>query len=206
MMVSICESCIESYLVDTNLIEEHSDHAWKPVMFSEVRRSLAVLRSGTAKAFTLAEVMVAAGVLGLLLAAVGAAGGSILGLLSAQKQTVAASQAIEERVEQLRGVTYSKLTTPAYLQNSVFNTDTVSQATLPNLVETLTINAYPTAAATSIQITRQSGSATLGANPNATLGGSSMIRADLQLQWQKRGGGTHIRCVSIILAKGGINN
>jgi hypothetical protein len=144
----------------------------------------------------------------LLLGGVAAAGGRVSGLLNSQKQAVAASQAIEERIEQLRGVTYSQLTTPTYLQNSVFNTDTVSQAMLPSPVETFTVNAYPPVAPTPtpIQVTRQSGSATLGPNPNTTLGSGSLIRADLQLQWQNRGGGTHTRAVSIILAKGGINN
>jgi prepilin-type N-terminal cleavage/methylation domain-containing protein len=175
------------------------------VISSDLRQFLAVARSPTVKAFTLVEVMVAAAVLGLLLGGVAAASGRVSGLLNSQKQAVAASQAIEERVEQLRGVTYSQITTPTYLQNSVFNTDTVSQAMLPSLVETFTVNAYPTPT-TSIQVTRQNHSATLGPSPNTTLGNGSLIRADLQLQWQNRGGGTHTRAVSIILAKGGINN
>lgn len=130
--------------------------------------------------------------------------GRLMGLLAAQKELVVATQAILERSEQIRGVTYAQATDTAFLQSSVFNSSPANAAMLANPVETLTVSAFPPDGSTPSRLTRQGATTTINSNnPNLTTGAT--VRLDLQISWQGRGGRTRTRQVSMLVAKGGIS-
>ena len=159
----------------------------------------------SAGAFTFLEVLIGMTILVWFLASLYVAGFRVTQLLEAQREVVAASQLIQERTEQFRSTSYSQLTNAAYVQASVLNTPTNSEAVLHSLVEVLTVSAYPPASSTPIQVTRQQDVAT-GNSTNSALATVAAVRLDYQLSWLSQRGTTRTRQISTIVANGGINH
>ncbi len=128
----------------------------------------------------------------------------VMGLLSAQREAVAATQVLQERTEQIRGVTYAQLTDPSYLQTVLLDTPTNSTEMLNSAVEVLKISIYPPDGSAALQATRQQGVVTVNST-NSTLVNRSCVRVDVQIVWTSRGGRGRMREVSTIVSRGGIN-
>ncbi len=182
------------------------------ILFSKLNASAAAgpcrrrggARGFSASAFTLLEVTVAVGVLVLFLAGFFAASSHATNLLGAQRDTVAASQMLQERTEAIRRITFSELTDAAFVQNTLLASPASSAILLNGVTEVLTISAYPGNGSPSLQATRKKGVVTVDSN-NPALAGGVMVRVDLQLTWNSANGRPRARSVSTIVAKGGIN-
>ncbi len=156
-------------------------------------------------AFTLAEVMIAMGILVWFVAGLCLAGARIAAWLESQREVVAASQLIQERTEQIRSSTYAQLTDATYLQNSLLNAPANSESMLHSLVEVLTISAYPADSSAPLKATRQQYAVSLNST-NPALATAAVVRLDLQLSWLGQRGTTRTRAISTIIANGGINH
>ena len=75
-------------------------------------------------------------------------------ILNSGREAVAAQQALQDRVEQLRSCTYAQITNASYLQSSLLCTATNSSANLSSPTETVTVNAYPTAINPQVKVVR----------------------------------------------------
>lgn len=170
-----------------------------------IRGANAVRAARSAGAFTLAEVMIAAGILVWFVAGLCLAGSRIAAWLESQREVVAASQLIQERTEQIRNATYAQLTDATYLQNNLLNAPTNSEAMLHSLVEVLTISAYPADTSAPLVATRQQDTVSI-TSTNAALATAAVVRLDLQLSWLGQRGTLRTREISTIIANGGINH
>jgi type II secretory pathway pseudopilin PulG len=157
--------------------------------------------------FTFGEVLVAMGIITGFLATAFLVNARVLQNLKAQKETIAATQTFQERVEQIRSSSFSNLATTAYLQNTILNADAQSSASLPGATEVITVGVYPPDGSTSTQMTRQNGAVTVNStspvltDPNQ-LKLVNLIRIDLQLTWTGLGGLSRSRRTSTIIGRG----
>lgn len=172
--------------------------AGKAVLPCEARRS----RSGVA----LVEVMMAGAAIALFMAGLFTMNSFSAKTVRAGKETVAASNIVQERLDQLRKGTWFNVTDPAYVQ-TLLGTAAGSGAPLSGLTERITINVYPAAspALTPIQVTRSANGTVTINSSNTALQQKPMVRADITATWTgSRSGATRTRTVSTVIAQGGI--
>jgi len=136
-----------------------------------------------------------------------AANASFLSVLKSANQSAAASQSIQERVEQMRTANWLQITDASYLQTNLMASPTASARSLPECTETITASAYPTpvsGVSTSTKLTRSNNQVTLNST-DATLKTQAMVKAEWTLTW-KPSSGQALRSKSgtVLVAKGGI--
>jgi Tfp pilus assembly protein PilE len=136
-----------------------------------------------AAAFTLIDQLVAVAIVSGFFAALYALNAQCLYLLNSGRQTTAAQQALQDRMEQLRSLRWSQVTDSAYLAASVMNTASASIGSLGNASETLVINSYPTALSPAIQVTRSASGTVTVNSTNAAVANGDLIRIDATLSW-----------------------
>ena len=172
-------------------------------MLTPQSRAHASLRG--AAGFTLIETTLAIAMLALFISMLMVMNSNMLGLLRTSKDNVSASQALQERVEQMRIANWLQITDADYLANNVFATGTGSTASLAGPVETITISAYPPkTGSTAAQLIRKD-NATRVVTSNSTLQDERMVRVDLSLTWQGfPRNRQRIRATTALIAKGGI--
>ena len=169
-----------------------------------------VIRRGTSHAFanggfTLVETTLAIAMLGLFIAMLMVMNSNILGLLRNSKDNVAASQALQERVEQMRIANWLQITDATYLSGTLFAAPGDSAATLPSAAEKITVSAYPPKAGSiPAQVVRSNGTTQI-LKSNDALKDEGMVRVDLEVTWtgfpKNR---PRLRATTAIIAKGGI--
>ena len=178
-------------------------HSWTKL--AAVRRECPK-KGITAGAFTLVEVLIAMAIMIFLLAGLGMSGWRVIALLEAQREVVAASQLIQERTEAFRAASFSELTNATYVQASLLNSPTNSEAVLHSLTEVLTLSAYPPdSTVVSLQETRQQDVVSVNST-GPTLANAAVVRLDFSLSWLSQRGLIRTRQISTIVAKGGINH
>src|SRR5687768_5936853 len=104
-------------------------------------------RNRNRSGFSLAETVISAAI---ALTGIGAAmtlNGAHLKLVQSSRQSNAATLALQERVEQMRILSWTKLTSAAKLQETLLSTDMKSVAPLHGPRETITVSRYPKASA-----------------------------------------------------------
>lgn len=157
-----------------------------------------VVRRRGAAAYSVAETVVALAVLSMMLAAAFQVNSMVFRTLSSQRQVNAATRTLQERLEALRGFRFSQVTDCTWLQQNLLASDPSTTASLPSLVEVVTVSAYPPAGAP-IQLVRQNGSTSVNST-NAALANDSVVRVDLSISWTG-GGRTRTRETSAVMAK-----
>lgn len=149
------------------------------------------------RAFTLTEIMAAAGVLGIIMVSLFGLSGSILRLTGHTRERIWATEGLKGRIEQFQRAPWANLT---YDYNSVapdeipppgivslLNNAPISIADLEkDVIETVVVREYPTAASGEIKATRLQTAAatTVTVNSNAyALTVAPMVRVDITLAW-----------------------
>ena len=162
----------------------------------------------TSKAgYSLLEANIAVALCIMTLAGCFAANANFLSVLKSANQSAAASQSVQERVEQMRIANWAQITDSAYLRSNVIGSPTASARSLPDCVETITLSAYPAAALganTPTQITRTNGQVNVDST-DPTLKNNSMVKAQWTLKWRASGSQTfRFRTATVLIANGGI--
>jgi hypothetical protein len=155
--------------------------------------------------FTLIETTLAITMLGLFISMLLVMNSNILGLLRNSKDNVAASQALQERVEQMRIANWLQITDATYLSGTLFAAPCDSAGTLPGAVEKITVSTYPPKAGSKpTEVLRSSDGAQI-IKSNADLKDEHMVRVDLEVTWKGfPRNRSRVRATSAIIAKGGI--
>ena len=160
--------------------------------------------------FGLVEAMVATFLVATVVGALFLSDSQILRMLRFQKETVAATQHFQERMEQIRSIGFSQVADAVYLTdpaNKIFGVDTKSEGSLQSPLEKATISAYPDVSPLPtpipIIITRQDGTVTAQKNANLATQ-TSLLRVDLEFTWNITSGRERTRRTSTIIGKGNI--
>ena len=145
------------------------------------------------------------GLLALGLSGIFVANSRVLTQLRSIRQTSFATQALQERADQIRRATWDQLTSSTYLLNSVLDTPSVAGAGLPNLVEEIDIGAYPPPPGSRIKVRRLAdGSLSIvSVSPNLATQ-TKAVSVFVRLTWKGAGGATRQRECATIVSKGGI--
>ena|ERR1700730_10954854 len=165
-----------------------------------------------ASGFTLVEVVCAATLLVLFISAIFTVNQKVLASLKAQKETLAATQTFQERIEQIRSSidgsppqAFSNITDINWLKANIYNADTQSIGTLaPSAAEIITLSIYPPDGSASSQLTRANGTVTIDSNNANIPTVAKLVRMDFQLAWTSSNGRSRLRRTSTVLGKGNI--
>lgn len=168
------------------------------------------MKFGTQKfthGFSILEANIAVALTLVSLAGCFAANANFMALLKSAEQAAAASQSIQERVEEMRIANWVQITDVNYLQNNLVSSPTASEQTLPGCVETVTVSLYPpppSGAAASTKITRNNGQVVVESTDD-TLKDTAMVKVDWLVSWKPRSDQTvRSRSGTVLVAKGGI--
>ena len=156
-------------------------------------------------AWTLTEAVMALALLGIGLSGIFVANSRVLTQLRSIRQTSIATQALQERVDQVRRATWNDLTNSTYLRDKVLAQPSTAGSGLPGLVEEIDIGAYPPPPGTRIRLPRLTdGSLSiLSVSPN--LGTQTRaVSVFIRLTWNGNNGVSRRRECATIIAKGGI--
>lgn len=160
--------------------------------------------SHPAAAFSLMETTVAAALAATFLSSLFTLNMETMDTIRCSKESIAASQVLQQRMESMRIANWHQVTDPDWLHDNLLNTDVAGSAPLKNLSETLTITAYGSTNVGNTQLTRSNGSATI-VNENPTLLTENAIKVIWTVNYT---GAPNSRSVSrqivAILAKGGV--
>jgi len=179
------------------------------------------------RGFTVAEVLIAACVCVIFAAATSATIGRLLIALKSQKETTAATAALQWRMEQFRATPFSCIkgnsavcvpptgTAADYVKNYILgvrnatdgNGNTVDPfAALGSITEQFTVNQYP-APSPSPTPTVMSWNASTGAtyvSQNANLSSANLVKVDILETWTSAGGRQRQRELSTIVGIGNV--
>jgi Tfp pilus assembly protein PilV len=148
---------------------------------------------------TLPEVLVAVLLLGIFCASVFELNAVCLRYIDASKESVAAVQAVHDRCEVLRNLSFSDLTTAGTVQTLLASAPNASQF-CKKATEVVKISAYPTANGVT-QFTRTpDGTVTL--NSTAADLGSTLVQVDVSTSWNMLGGRARSEQTSTIISNG----
>ena len=157
--------------------------------------------------FSILEANFAVAVTLISLAGCFAANANFLALLKSAEQAAAASQSIQERVEQMRIANWIQITDVDYLQSNVLSSPTASARTLAGCTETLTVSAYPSpslGAPAPTKITRTDTQLVVE-SADASLKKNAMVKVDWVITWNPRSDQSpRSRSGTVLVAKGGI--
>ena len=148
---------------------------------------------------TLPEVLISILLMAIFCGSVFELNAVCLRYIDSSKESVAALQAVHDRAEVLRNLSFTDLTTAATVQNLLAaapnSSDFCKKAT-----ETVTISAYPTATGTT-QFTRTS-AGTVSLDSTAASLGSTLVQVDVSTSWNMLGGRARSEQTSTIISNG----
>lgn len=137
----------------------------------------------TKSGFTLVDSMVAIVIAAGGFAALSALGGQCVYMIDSGRELISAQQVLQNRVEQLRNLPWTQLTSSSFLANNVLNTAASQNASyLNNLSETISVNAYPTAVSPAINLTASNGAVTTNST-NSAIAQGALCRIDVTESW-----------------------
>lgn len=131
--------------------------------------------------FTLAEVVVAAALVAVFFASIFEVNALCLHYVSASKENVGATQAVHDRLELLRNVDFSTLTTTSSMKGLLAqpaNSSPLAQ----KAVETVTVSNYPSGNPT-ITYTRNVAGTVSSSPATADFSNSTLVQIDVADQW-----------------------
>ena len=176
------------------------------------------IRSDADSAFTLAEVLVALGVVAMFGMAVFTTNERLLLALKSQKETTAATTALQWRMETFRATSFSNIaaagTSSDYVKTNILtartatdsNNNTVDPfAALGSITEQFTIGVYPADGSTNTVMSwdanHQSGQYI---SQNTSLSSATLLKVDVLETWTSAGGRQRQRQLSTIVGIGNV--
>jgi Tfp pilus assembly protein PilV len=158
------------------------------------------------RAFTLAEVLVGAGVAVIGMLAVTLLNGAQLRYVKSARQSNAATLCLLERAEQLRLADWRKITSASYIQDTLLATAPKSAEPLNSLAERVTVSAFPDGSvAQKLVVQRTSAGARTTLVSGDGLLVQQLAKVELQVQWLGADGRTRTRATTTLMANGGIS-
>jgi Tfp pilus assembly protein PilV len=154
--------------------------------------------------FTITEAIVATVIFAITFLGLFALNTRILHSLRATKETAAASQGLQERMEFVRRAPWSGITDETYISTAVLSFTTVSAANLPNLTERIIINSWPTASGSPLQLTRSAAGTVTVDSSNSALVNQKAIQVLIRYTWTGSPGRIRVREAVAIVGKAGI--
>jgi Tfp pilus assembly protein PilE len=163
-------------------------------------RPQAISQRGT----TLIEAMIAAALSALFLGSLFAMNSSSMVMIRMARETAAASQVLQQRIEELRIANWHQVTDATWVRDNLLNQDARGSSQLRNLTETVMLIPYGSSTPGNTKITRSHGLTTIENRNDALLGENS-----LKVVWSLTYSGvpsqnTMTRQTVAILAKGGV--
>jgi len=157
---------------------------------------------GSAKAgFTLPEVLIAATLVAVFFVSIFEVNGLCLRFISASKENVGATEAVHDRLEQLRNADFSTLTTVSSMK-SFLTQAANSSALAKKAIETVTVSNYPSGSPT-ITYTRATNGTVSSAPATADFSSATLVRVDVANQWPATfGNRTGAAQTSTVIAQG----
>ena len=166
-------------------------------------------RFRTLAAFSLPETMVALAIGALGLSGAMAINSEQLRLVKQSREASAASHSLTERLEQVREATWTQITDPRYISETLFSSVPRSIAPLHGFSETITITAWPPRTAPDgpvLCIKKTPKQAAEILSTGSGIAEERLVKVDVQTRW---GGGAgkreHVRELTTILSSGGIS-
>jgi len=153
--------------------------------------------------FTLAETLVGLAVVALFGAAAFATSSRLLLTLKGEKESTAATTALQERKESLRGTAFDSIASANYIQTNIFTNPTGSEGPLGSLSETVTVDAYPTPTGSPTVLLRNSQYPSchiVSNNANLSYPSQSVLRVDVLFAWTSANGRSRTRQFSEIFS------
>ncbi|MGH8095122.1 MAG: hypothetical protein ACREIF_16905 [Chthoniobacterales bacterium] len=154
--------------------------------------------------YTLIETTVAAAIAAMFLSSLFTMNVATMDTIRCAKESIAASQILQQRMESMRIANWHEATDAAWLRDNLLNTDVSGSTPLKNLIETLTLVPYGSASVGNTQLMRSNGTATI-VNQNTTLLDENAVKVIWTVNYT---GAPNSRAVSrqivAILAKGGV--
>ena len=148
--------------------------------------------------------MVAAASLAVFFGGLFAIAGQSLSLLRASGQQSGATLCLQQRIEEMRRLTWSERVDAAYIRDNVLAAAPGSANAVPKLTEQITVNAYPTATAPLI-VRRPALGAPVVLSSNPSLANAKMLRIDAEISWLRAGSNVKTRQFTAIMTQGGVN-
>ena len=151
--------------------------------------------------FTLPEIAVAATLVAVFFLSIFEVNGLCLRFISASKENVGATEAVHDRLEQLRNADFSTLTTVTSMKSLLAQTANPSPLA-KKAIETVTVSNYPSGSPT-ITYTRAINGTVSSAPATADFSASTLVRVDVANQWQATfGNRTGTTQTSTVIAQG----
>jgi prepilin-type N-terminal cleavage/methylation domain-containing protein len=151
--------------------------------------------------FTLPEILIAAALVAVFFVSIFEVNGLCLRFISASKENVGATEAVHDRLEQLRNADFSTLTTVSSMK-SLLAQAANSSALANKAVETVTVSDYLTGSPT-ITYTRATNGTVSSVPTAANFSTSTLVRLDVANQWPATfGNRTGATQTSTVIAQG----
>lgn len=156
------------------------------------------------------EAVIAAGLMGILFAAVATTYSTAMGVLRGQRETIAANLLLQGRVDQIRAAGWSQVSDPESLRQNILGLASPQGPSLPSVHETITVTAYPptTPAQTPLCVDRATnGTTTIVSQPPAgfSLRRVLAVRVDVHVDWKSgQNSRKRTRETSTVVSLGGL--
>jgi hypothetical protein len=157
---------------------------------------------------TILEIVVSMGVVVLFFSGIFLMNSRVLALVRGSLEATASTRVLQDRAEQLRGSTWTQLTTAGFHSGTLLTVPPDSAAALGNLTETVTVSAHLAAPGTVTPITvnrNAQGAIVTTSAGDPQLVDESSVRIDLTANWIARGGRPRMRQLSLVFGEGGIS-
>ena len=154
------------------------------------------------RAFTIIEVAVAIVLVSVFFAGAFYSNSRGLTMLRSSKETLAASKTLQERIERLRGASWTEVTDADTLRG--IYAIAPSTNSLGSLAEKVTISPWPPVAGNSLVVTRSSAGAAAISSDNDTLVDGNAVLVTIQVTWVGAGSRPRLRETATVIANGGL--
>ncbi len=160
----------------------------------------------TGSAFSLPETIIALAIGALAISGAMAVNSHQLRLVKATREASAASHSMQERLEQVRTATWSQITDPTYVSETLFSSLPRSIAPLDRYREMITISAWPEGSGPVLCVEKAPKQSARIVSAGVGIAGQHLLKVDFQIRW---GGGEgkreRRRELSTIISNGGIS-
>jgi len=156
------------------------------------------------------EVVIAAGLMGILFAAVATTYSTSMGVLRGQRETIAANLLLQGRIDQIRAAGWSQVSEPETLRQNILGVASPQGPMLSAVHETVTVTAYPptSPAQTPLLVERTTdGTTTIVSQPAAgfSLRKVLAVRVDVHVDWKSaQNSRTRTRETATVISLGGL--
>jgi hypothetical protein len=139
---------------------------------------------------TLVETLVAVSIMAGAFVSVFEVNGLCLRYVKSSKNNIAALQGVHDRIEQLRNLSFSSLTSASAVQSLMATPANGSEFLARSPTEVVTLSAYPTADASNTQITLSAGASSATINTtDSNLSSATLVKVNVTYTWTEALGG-----------------